>query len=129
MNRFSLWLRWHDVRLGGIPLERFHQKSWLRHLMWPPLRVRLQLFYLETRLNYGGRVCSPHRWLQLDIQAVDYLTEAECKQYYSHLGRLRNRANEQSLGSDVRTHRRAARGWLSFRQSPQAELHIGWPRT
>jgi len=129
MNRFSLWLRWHDVRFCGIPLERFHQKSWLRHLMWPPLRLRLQLLYMETKFNYGGRVRSLHRWLQLDIQAVDYLSEDEYKQYYSHLNRLRNRANEQSFGSDVRAFRRATHGWLSFRQSPQTQLHIGWPRT
>ena len=129
MNRFTRWLRWHDIRLFDIPLERFHQESWLRHLMWPPLRLRLQLLYLESRLNHGGKVDSVHRWLQLDVQSTCYLTDGEFRRYCANLNRLRNRALEQSLGRNVRNHRRAVRGWLSFRQPPQPEIHIGWPRT
>lgn len=128
MNRFSLWLRWHDVRLCGIPLERFHQESRLRHLMWPLLRLRLQLLYMETRLNYGGKVKTFHRWLRINVQSSDYLTVEEFSHYLGHLRRLQTRAHEQDLGTDVRTHRRANRGWLSFCKPPQVELRIEWPR-
>ena len=125
----SFWLRNHGIRVFGIPLERFHERSWLRHIMWPPLRLRLQLLWLEIRLNRGWKVYVFHPWLQMDVIAWNYLTEDESKQYYANLARLRRRAGEQTNGFDAHDWNRARRGWLSFHQSPEPEIHVGWPRT
>jgi len=121
MNRVSLWLLRHNVRIFDIRLEQLHQKSFLRHLMWPLLRIRLKLLYMEIQLRRGKKVYMFHPWLKSEWGASDYPTKGELGSYYANLRRLRHWANEQDGTAGVRDTYRGHRGWLSFSQLPKNE--------
>ncbi|MFI5260244.1 MAG: hypothetical protein ACHQU0_00385 [Candidatus Paceibacteria bacterium] len=98
-------------------LGSMHRRTWLRHFMWPLIRLRVQFFLLEFRFNRGQKVNEFHSWLNSDLQAMRYLREHEIKQYWIQLMRLRDRAHEQD-SFDVRKYWRAPHGWLWFSGSP-----------
>ena len=127
MSKISVWLIYYDFQLYGIPYRKFHQQSRLRHLMWPLLRLRLQLFWLEFKFNRNWKVARSPPWLKIDLRATPYLNNNETKEYFAHLARLRERTYQQE-DFDVSTYCRASRGWLWFSQPPQSEEYSLWPR-
>jgi hypothetical protein len=91
-----------------------HTRTWLRHFMWPLMRLRIQLFLLDFKFNRGWPVDEFHRWLGINLDASPYLSVDEVNQYFVHLGRLRERAHAQDFRKDVRYYLRAPYGWLWF---------------
>jgi len=128
MNRFSLWLLRRNIRIFDIRVDQFHQKSFLRHLMWPLLRARLKLLCLETWLRLGKKIYFFHPWFRPEVGVIDYLKKDELGNYFANLRRLRHWANEQDGTADVRDLYRGHRGWLSFSKTPEAgQKKTSWP--
>ncbi len=115
---FDFKLALHRMR---IFLRSAHKHTWIRHIMWPLIRLRLRLFLLDFRFNRGWPVNEFHSWLDIDLDAPPYLSVDEVNKYFMHLYRLRERAHEQDCGNDVRRYLRASHGWLWF-----AKGRPGW---
>ncbi len=124
--RTLLWLKKHDIRLFGIPLEQFQERTFLRYIAPARLRLQLRLARIEMRFNHGHPVYSSHPWLQVDTAAARYLNENEYFQYHKHRHRLIKRATLQEQGYDVCKRLRAKPGWLRFSRPLRSDKHTGW---